>query len=44
MFDKINVTCDELEMTKMMCFKYDWNMEIIFSFMLLCILMPMGRS
>jgi hypothetical protein len=24
-FDKIKATCDELEMTKMMCFKYSWN-------------------
>jgi hypothetical protein len=28
-FDKIKATCDELEMTKMMCFKYSWNKEII---------------
>jgi hypothetical protein len=29
MFDKIKATCDELEMAKMMSFKYDWNEEII---------------
>jgi hypothetical protein len=29
---KIKATCDELEMTKMMCFKYSWNKEIIFQF------------
>jgi hypothetical protein len=28
-FDRIKATCDELEMTKMMCFKYSWNQEII---------------
>jgi hypothetical protein len=31
-FDKIKATCDELEMTKMMSFKYDWNKEIICQF------------
>jgi phage terminase large subunit len=31
-FDKIKATCDELEMTKMMCFKYSWNREIICQF------------
>jgi hypothetical protein len=31
-FDKIKATCDELEMTKMMCFKYSWNKEIICQF------------
>jgi hypothetical protein len=31
-FDKIKATCDELEMTKMMSFKYDWNEEIICQF------------
>jgi hypothetical protein len=29
-FDKIKATCDELEMTKMMSFKFDWNEEIIY--------------
>jgi hypothetical protein len=28
-FNKIKVTCDQLEMTKMMCFNYSWNKEII---------------
>jgi hypothetical protein len=31
-FDKIKTTCDELEMTKMMNFKFDWNKEIICQF------------
>jgi hypothetical protein len=31
-FDKINATCDELEMAKMMSFKYDWNEKIICQF------------
>jgi hypothetical protein len=31
-FDKIKATSDELEMTKIMCFKYDWNVEIICQF------------
>jgi hypothetical protein len=31
-FDKIKATCDELEMTKMMYFKYSWNKEIIWQF------------
>jgi phage terminase large subunit len=31
-FNKIKATCDELEMTKMMSFKYDWNEEIICQF------------
>jgi hypothetical protein len=31
-FDKIKATCDQLEMTKMMCFNYSWNMEIICQF------------
>jgi hypothetical protein len=30
--DKIKTTCEELEMTKMMCFKYSWNKEIICQF------------
>jgi hypothetical protein len=28
-FDLIKETCDQLEMTKMMCFRYDWNKEVI---------------
>jgi hypothetical protein len=32
MFDKIKATCDDLEMMKMMPFKYVWNMEIICQF------------
>jgi hypothetical protein len=31
-FNKIHATCDELEMTQMMCFKYRWNKEIIYQF------------
>jgi hypothetical protein len=31
-FDQIKATCDELEMTKTMCFKYDWNKEVIYKF------------
>jgi hypothetical protein len=31
-FNQIKVTCDELVMTKMMSFKYDWNKEIICQF------------
>jgi hypothetical protein len=31
-FDKIKAACDELEMTQMMSFKYDWNEEIIYQF------------
>jgi hypothetical protein len=31
-FNQIKATCDELEMTKMMSFKYDWNKEIICHF------------
>jgi hypothetical protein len=31
-FNQIKATCDELEMTKMMSFKYDWNKEIICQF------------
>jgi hypothetical protein len=31
-FNKIKATCDELEMTEMMSFKYDWNKEIICQF------------
>jgi hypothetical protein len=31
-FNEIKATCDELEMTKMMSFKYDWNKEIICQF------------
>jgi hypothetical protein len=31
-FDKIKTTCDELEMTKMMNFNFDWNKEIICQF------------
>jgi hypothetical protein len=31
-FNKIKATCDQLEMTKMMCFNYSWNKEIIYQF------------
>jgi hypothetical protein len=31
-FNKIKATCDELEMAEVMCFKYDWNKEIIYQF------------
>jgi hypothetical protein len=31
-FNQIKATCDELVMTKMMSFKYDWNNEIIYQF------------
>jgi hypothetical protein len=31
-FNKIKATCGELEMTKMMSFKYDWDDEIICQF------------
>jgi hypothetical protein len=31
-FNQIKGTCDEMEMTKMMSFKYDWNNEIICQF------------
>jgi hypothetical protein len=31
-FDKIKATCDQLEMTKLMCFNYSWNKEIICQF------------
>jgi hypothetical protein len=31
-FNKIKATCDELEMTKMMSFNYNWNKEIIYQF------------
>jgi hypothetical protein len=31
-FDKMKATCDELETTKMMSFKYGWNEEIIYQF------------
>jgi hypothetical protein len=31
-FNQIKATCDELEMTKMLSFKYDWNKEIICQF------------
>jgi hypothetical protein len=31
-FNQIKTTCDELEMTKMISFKYDWNKEIICQF------------
>jgi hypothetical protein len=31
-FDKIKATSHELEMAKMMCFKYDWNVEITCQF------------
>jgi hypothetical protein len=31
-FNQIKATCDELEMTKMMSFNYDWNKEIIYQF------------
>jgi hypothetical protein len=28
-FNQIKATCDELELTKIMSFKYEWNKEII---------------
>jgi hypothetical protein len=31
-FKQIKATCDELEITEMMSFKYDWNKEIIYQF------------
>jgi hypothetical protein len=31
-FNQIKATCDELELTKIMSFKYDWNKEIIYQF------------
>jgi hypothetical protein len=31
-FNQIKATCNELEMTKMMSFKYDWNKKIICQF------------
>jgi hypothetical protein len=31
-FYKMKATCDQLEMTKMMCFNYSWNKEIICQF------------
>jgi hypothetical protein len=31
-FIQIKATCDELEITRMMSFKYDWNKEIICQF------------
>jgi hypothetical protein len=31
-FNAIKETCDQLELTKMMCYKYDWNKEIICPF------------
>jgi hypothetical protein len=31
-FNQIKGTCDEMDMTKMMSFKYDWNNEIICQF------------
>jgi hypothetical protein len=31
-FNKIKATCDDLEMTPMMSFKYDWNEELICQF------------
>jgi hypothetical protein len=31
-FNQINATCDELELIKIMSFKYDWNKEIICQF------------
>jgi hypothetical protein len=31
-FNKIKAPCDELEMSKMMSFKYNWNDEIICQF------------
>jgi hypothetical protein len=31
-FNQIKATCDELEMTMMMRFKYDWNKEMICQF------------
>jgi hypothetical protein len=31
-FNQIKATCDELEMTKMISFKYDWNKEITCQF------------
>jgi hypothetical protein len=31
-FNDIKEACDTLELTKMMCFKYDWNKEVICQF------------
>jgi hypothetical protein len=31
-FNLIKETCDQLEMTKMVSFKYDWNKEVIWQF------------
>jgi hypothetical protein len=31
-FNQIEATCDQLKMTKMMSFKYDWNKEVICQF------------
>jgi hypothetical protein len=31
-FNHIKATCDQLEMTDMMSFKYNWNNEIIYQF------------
>jgi hypothetical protein len=31
-FNQIKATCDALELTKIMSFKYDWNKEIIYQF------------
>jgi hypothetical protein len=31
-FNQIKATCDELEMTEIMSFKYNWNREIICQF------------
>jgi hypothetical protein len=31
-FNRIKATCDQLEMTDMMSFKYNWNNEIIYQF------------
>jgi hypothetical protein len=31
-FNKIKATCDELEMTPLMSFKYDWNEELFCQF------------
>jgi hypothetical protein len=31
-FNHIKATCDQLKMTEMMSFKYNWNNEIIYQF------------
>jgi hypothetical protein len=43
-FNQIKETCDELELTKIMNSKYDWNKEIICQFMPLSTLTLMHRS